>query len=357
MKKKSVLILQGSIPNYRKEIFESLNDAYDITVGYTESNSVNNSKFKVKRIPFKRFWNIYFPTKFFFRYINKFDVIILMPDLHYVNYCIIPFLPLKSKTLSFSIGFRASYKVPYKTDRIKSLKDYILLLIYKMCHANIFYYYYPVDFWGKLLNNRKTFIANNTISVLNLKPEKLKKESILFIGSLIPGKGLITLLESYKSALKKSRSRLSDLIIIGKGPLEKDLKKFIAENQLLEKVKLVGAVYDEKILSNYFRKAICCISPNQAGLSVLKSFGYGVPFITRQNSITGGERLNIINGYNGILYKTDLELTEIILSTNKNFDDFFDMGINAQKFYYNNATIEIMKNNFVRAIDFALGEV
>jgi len=85
-------------------------------------------------------------------------------------------------------------------------------------------------------------------------------------------------------------------------------------------------------ISKLFTKSLLCISPNQAGLSVLKSMGYGVPFVARENAITGGERLNIINNSNGILYNSQAELVDIISNSFLNKQEYIEMGRNAKEY-------------------------
>ena len=96
------------------------------------------------------------------------------------------------------------------------------------------------------------------------------------------------------------------------------------------------------------------ISPDQAGLSVLKSFAFGVPFITKNNAITGGERLNIVNQSNGWLYNEDQELDEILEKCIHDKRFFKKMGENAYRFYWNKAQIDVMVLGFENAINYAL---
>ncbi|MBL6590149.1 MAG: glycosyltransferase [Flavobacteriaceae bacterium] len=351
MKTHNILILQGIVPDYREPLFNLLAEEYNITIGYTISTSEKKPKFKSYKIPHLRFKSFFFPTLKFLKSLSEYDLIIIMPDLHYFNYWIIPFLPIRSKIISFSIGMRASYKILYDVKRKKKLIDYIFLSILNKCDANIFYYKYPLDFWGRLIDKKKIYVANNTVNVLKTIPEISKKNSILFLGSLISGKGILELLEAYKKVIEQNQNFIIPLKIVGDGPLLSLIQDFIKKNDLNSKVIVLGGIYEEENQKNLFEEAICCISPNQAGLSVLKSFGYGVPFITKKTSITGGERLNIINFYNGILYDTKDELFQIINDIESKKDFYFKMGLNAMDYYKRGYTIDKMKDNFVKAIE------
>ena len=351
MKTDNILILQGIVPDYREPLFNLLAKEYNITIGYTLSTSEKNPKFKSYKVSSFRLKSFFFPTLKFLKSLSNYDLIIIMPDLHYFNYWLIPFLPIRSKIISFSIGMRASYKILYDVKRKKKLIDYIFLSILNKCDANIFYYKHPLDFWGKLIDKKKIYIANNTVEVLKTNPKISKKVSIIFLGSLISGKGILELLEAYKKVVEQNQNFIIPLKIAGEGPLLSVIQDFIKKNNLNSRVIVLGGIYEEEKLKNLFEEAICCISPKQAGLSVLKSFGYGVPFITKKNSTTGGERLNIVDYYNGILYNTKDELLQIINNTVINKQFYYQMGLNAMDYYKKGYTIYNMKDNFVKAIE------
>mgnify|MGYP006118466939 FL=1 len=81
--------------------------------------------------------------------------------------------------------------------------------------------------------------------------------------------------------------------------------------------------------------------------------GYGVPFVTRENSITGGERLNIANNVNGVLYNSPEELVDIISNSFLNKQEYIEMGRNAKEYYMSNATPKHMVNGFIEAINYS----
>jgi glycosyltransferase involved in cell wall biosynthesis len=146
------------------------------------------------------------------------------------------------------------------------------------------------------------------------------------------------------------------LVVIGDGEESSAIKKWVKDRDLQDKVVLTGAIYNEEKLSRYFTHAIMCISPDQAGLAVLQSFGYGTPFVTHKDAITGGERLNIKNNETGILLDSFDQMTNIICDSSRNRDFYIEMGRKAKQFYDNNRTIPHMVNGFLNAITFVTKE-
>ena len=92
---------------------------------------------------------------------------------------------------------------------------------------------------------------------------------------------------------------MPNLNIIGDGPELAKLNNWVNENNLDDIVRFHGRIVDSDVIEVFFRKSYACISPNQAGLSVIESMAYGVPFITSKYPITGGEYNAIIEGANG----------------------------------------------------------
>lgn len=356
MKKVKVIILQGTVCKYREPLFNLLSQRYDLTIGYTTKTEYTPVNHTIEKISFIKVFSLFLPTLSFINCVNKYDVVIIMPDIHYLNYCILPFLPLKAKIISWSIGMRASYKLKYNIKRQKEFLDYLFLSILKKCDANIFYYGHPIVFWGKLLYNHNTFTAFNTVKVLESNSFSKKRNTILFLGSLIKGKGVLMLIELFNELLKDDSEFSLNLKIIGGGPLEQKINNYIKTEKLSNNIQMCGPIYDESLLKDHFSSVLFCISPNQAGLSVLKSMGYGVPFVTSFDAITGGEKYAIKDGLNGLFYNTRNELKDILLNASNDLDRFLKMGINAKKYYTKNATIDLMSNGFISAIEYVLSK-
>ncbi len=354
--KLKVLILQDTLSNYNEPVYSILSKIYDLTLAYANNLEFQkSSSYNIVKLERINILGIFIIRNSFFSFCKKFDVIIFSADLHYFSFCLLPFLPNKSfKVISWTLGIRASYKLRYDLFRKKNLLDYFYGLVLKKCDALIFYMSQPIDFWGNFLNPEKIFIAHNTIKVnTQLVSKNVKKDTLLFVGTLYKEKKIYELLNTFLTVKNNnSTNTILKLEIIGDGVEFNNIIEFINKNNLENYVLLRGKISNETELAEAFNRSILCISPDQAGLSVLMSMGYGVPFVTRINAITGGERLNILNGENGILYKNEINLIEILNDAYLAPEKYLHMGINAQDYYINNATIEIMALGFEQAIEY-----
>jgi glycosyltransferase involved in cell wall biosynthesis len=358
--KKKILIIQDTLSGYNEPLYRVLNNEFELTLAYSNKIELNdNEKFKIIKLERFKFLNIFYIKNKFFQFCNQFDVVIFSADLHYFSFCFLPFLRKKKfKAIAWTIGIRASYSLRYDLNRKKNIIDLIYFFILKKCDALVFYMKEPIEFWGKKLPPNKIFVAQNTIEVdCSLIKSDIIKNTFLFVGTLYKEKKIYELIDAFTKAYQKSGLNKSiTLEIIGDGPEYKNIKSYITENNLTDLINLRGRIIDEYELSKSFNKSILCISPDQAGLSVLMSMGYGVPFVTRTNAITGGERLNIINNYNGFYYNSIEELTEILFLAYQKLDNYLAIGNNAKNYYQKNATINIMANGFIKAIEYVTSQ-
>ena len=352
--KPKVLILQGVIASYRVPIFNIIAEQFDLTVAYyLKDGSKAECKFKKQNLKYNQIGPFVW-IKSLRKYCNQFDVVIFPNDLHIPCFCLLPFGYNKYKAITWGIGLRASYTRLYDTTRKHTLLDKITQCIYSVSDASIFYMEKAKEFWRKTsLDLNKVFVAINTTAVIDIEQQPLLKNSLLFVGTLYKEKGLYTLLSAYKEAAHRIQN-IPVLNIVGDGDEAQELKQFVVDNKLAEKVFFHGAIFEESILSSFFQKALLCISPNQAGLSVAKSMGYGVPFVTYEKSITGGERYHISHGVNGLLYEKDADLVDIIVDVSTNSDKYIEMGAQAKSYYENNATPQHMAQGAIDAINYVL---
>ena len=175
----------------------------------------------------------------------------------------------------------------------------------------------------------------------------------MFIGELYAQKGVDVLIEQYSLAYQKDTG-IPNLLLVGDGAERESLEKLVKDKGLSDKIKFLGKITDHDALKGIFESSYICISPRQAGLSVLKSMAYGVPFVTVENAITGGEIFNIENKKTGLVLKNENEIKNVILDCSKNSDTYYEMGMRAREFYYKHRTMKQMVDVFDEAIQYAL---
>jgi len=351
---KKILILQNELSPYSVPVYNKIAEHYDLTVGYyLKDKSYGICNFHKKHFDYIETCSFVI-VKGLKSYVSQFDLVSILPDLHIISYWSLLFMPHSFKITSWSIGFRVSYVHPYITNRKHVIADRLIQEFFNRCDANIFYMEKAKEFWKDTnVDMSKVFVAPNTTEVIPITIEDGNKKDFLFIGTLYKGKGIDLLLESFLKAVKVDGID-NKLHIVGDGEERNEIETFVKEHHMEDKVILHGAIFDEKKLAELFGISLLCISPTQGGLSCPKSMGYGVPFVTRSDAITGGEIYHITSGVNGVIYKHDIDLTSIIRDASLNREKYIEMGKRAQKYYYNKATINHMAEGAMSAFDFAL---
>lgn len=354
MKKAKVLILQNEISAYNVEVYNLMAEQYELTIGYfNKDKSKIPCEFHKHHFGSKHFGPLIF-LKGVRYYARQFDVVCMLPDFHVISYWTLPFFPHRYKLLNWNIGFRVSYIHPFDVNRKHNFLDWLYKKVLSSCDASIFYMEKSKEFWKNTdFDLNKVFVAPNTTSVLPISFAPKDKKNFLFVGTLYKGKGLNILLATYRDYVQRVGEPLS-LTIVGDGNERERLEQYVKDNHLEKHVTFTGAIYDEELLAQQFAKALLCFSPNQAGLSVPKSMGYGVPFVTRRDSITGGEIYHIENNVTGMMYDTDAKLLDIMVAATQNPDIYIQMGMKAKEYYEQYATTRHRAKGAIEAIEFVL---
>lgn len=348
-----VIVLYNKLFHYRIPIWNKLAEKCDLTVTYSQGEGNipegMDCKFKVIHLPAWTIKNRFVIQKCNInKLVKNYDVAVVYGDISWLKFFILPWIS-KTKVVYHSLGVSASYEKKY--DEHKEW-DWLNKIMFSKADALAFYTAYPIEKYKNLgIDEKKMFEAPNTVAVEPLE-EYVEKDSILFIGTLYRQKGIQHLLDAYKEL--KGLCKLPVLNIVGMGPDFDYFKDWISNNKMESLIKLCGAVYDIKTKAKYFANALACISPQQAGLSVLESMGYGVPYITTKDAFTGGEIFNIHHGEDGVLMNSVSELPSVIKNISENPQKFIAMGENAKAFYDNNRKPQDMANGLWEAISYAI---
>ncbi len=355
--KPKVLIIQEYLKNYRDPILSLIGEQVDLTVGYTTTTDYTKSSYPIIKLPCNNLGGILW-HKGLRKLIKRFDVVVFVPHFRMVRVASLPFFPHKPKLVSWSLGVHASYTRLYDLSKKPDWQDKLFEFIQDHADACVFYMPEPIAYWKKYkgIDERKYFVAHNTVAVAPYdEAETKERDIILFVGTLYKQKGVGELIECYAKARERV-GKLPALKIVGKGSEKEAIETRVKELGLTNDVELTGAIYDEDVLKEYFLKSVICVSPKQAGLSVLKSLGYGVPFVTRTDAISGGEKTNIDNGKTGFFYDTEEELIDILAKTATEPEKYAAMSDAARTYYKEEASPEAMAQGVVDAIMYALNK-
>lgn len=332
--------------HYRIGLLEKLSSHVSLSVFH--SDPINNGhSFAEYPVKFHKFLG--FKILRYDKNLLKFNYIILPFEIRIIN---LPFLIFKLKKKLkigfFGIGVTASYANRY--DRYNPIVDFYRMTLLKYCDFALFYDLYPkIKFSGMGINASKMYIAYNTV-INKCIPDFQSKnfQNYLFIGSLIEGKGIELLIDSFHNILDHIPFD-NNLLIIGEGPLRTELERIVNENSLSNRVIFLGEITNMQDLEAVFNNSRVCISPKQAGLSVLTSFSFGTPFITSHNAITGGERFSIMPGVTGEFFDGTKE--ELSIKMIKFQDDEYckSLSRNSFEFYNNYRNSDLWVSAFIEA--------
>ena len=352
---KKLLIVYNKVWPYREDIFNIINLHFDLTVAYSDP------QFQGKQFAFK---TIYTPGKWrgpFFIHDKAlhplcagYDAVLAINEIRSLSIMRLGLIFRRKYSLTFwGIGVSASYSNKFDSEKRWDATRFYLA---NRAESVVFYSDYPVEKYVSAgLDRKKLFVANNTVRVSNKLDPSPKKDALLFVGTLYKQKGIGVLLDAYLNLKKATGEGIPILNIIGEGPERSFIEQWIKENNMGGKIFLHGAIYDAEILMSFYEKSIACISPNQAGLSVLTTMGYATAFVTEKDAITGGEIFNIKDMQNGIIYEGGTEaLTEKLIWINNNKQEVIEMGKRAKRHYDQSRKPEQMANSLIEAVEYAL---
>lgn len=169
--------------------------------------------------------------------------------------------------------------------------------------------------------------------VIDVKSKyQLKGLTFLYLGQLIPRKGIMELLRAWKGA------ELNDatLILVGDGKQRNEVEKYIAENSLEDSIKLTGAInYDN--LGPYYKAADCFIIPtleDNWSLVVPEAMAAGLPIAC---SIYNGCHPELVHPENGWTFDPlNIESTvETLKQIGESKNKLSDMGEHSRRIVAN----------------------
>lgn len=338
-------IIYGPLLHYRLALFDAISERYDLTVFVTEfAGPVKGLRYAVEVIPAWRLGPFRFQPSLRERLRQgQFDLCIAFLDVAHLDTLAAIFLPVSPRTFCWGVWLTRS-----------EVANRVRLAAIRRCEAALFYCWKHLDDIAERVGAvEKLYVAPNTVAVPDTDPLAASevRDSVVFVGSLTPRKGLDRLLSVFAETVPKLPEWVR-LVIVGEGSERLKLETLVKELELEGRVEMPGRINDPVELAPYYARALVSVSLSQAGLSVLQSMGYGVPFLTIRDSLSGGETHNITDGVNGFV--VDDNNTAISSALQAIAGDpalAVRMGAAARMHYQRYATIENYAQGFFDAIE------
>jgi glycosyltransferase involved in cell wall biosynthesis len=368
-----VSIQQPSIPTYRKPLFISLNEMFDLTLLYGFDGVPSDLPINIKRQ--------YYPLRILntrlltFKWhqaqlaaINKnTDVAILSWDIQYLTLwlALLKSVFYKTKIILWGHGYSKNEK---KIKRIlRNLPSYFVsaILLYDYHTGenikNKFYlknkvFVAPNSIDQKAIEEAKALWLSSPISLMDFKKKNnlVSSFNIIYIGRIYKENKLELLIEAL-SELSISANNFK-LIVIGK-PNEyvTKLKELAFTLAIANKIIWVGECYDENSIAPWMISSHLFCYPANIGLSLMHAFGYGLPAITDDAyNLHNPEIWSLKEGFNGLVYPSNdsLVMAEKIYMLYNNESLRVELSNNALLTVSETYNITKMTEGFISAINY-----
>ena len=339
-----ILIFQNQIPHYRIDFYNEMGKKFKLIVAH--SGQPTSAKIK-------NFDEIFIETIKVGPFYFQKDILKIVKQINPSR--IISMFDISWPSTIILLLFKKYRKIFiwWGLDEGKSkIALFFKLLITKLNIPIIFYHKdISARFIDMGVSKNLCYVGNNTFHVQHrIKGYEDKKDFFLFVGSLDKRKKLDVCIESIKKVSLEINKEIN-LIVIGDGEERDNLAIKVHEMGLDRNIIFKGSINSTEKLKEYYSGAIAAISYGQAGLSVLQSFAYGVPYVTHRYAISGGEHKNINHEENGLLvdesYSIDQAIKDLIQKDNLSFE----LGKNAYDYYSNECTLDKMIEGFAKAIN------
>jgi glycosyltransferase involved in cell wall biosynthesis len=192
---------------------------------------------------------------------------------------------------------------------------YFMKFAYNLPDAHLNYVEDAYDVFGSYgVSKNKIFITYNSPdtdklfeirdSLMAAAPAMPKKDHrLIHIGRLVEWKRVDLLIRAF-TRLKKVYNN-AELLIVGYGPMEQELKNLAVQLHVEADVKFVGGVYDPRLLGQYLMSSSVYVLAGMGGLSINDAMCFGLPVVCSVGD--GTEKKLVRDEYNGKYFKEGSE--------------------------------------------------
>lgn len=343
--RKKILFCYVEYHHYRVPIWQELSKLYDVTVLHASAPKTDGTqRFREISSPPYKIWRFrYQPGMIREVRTGNYDAVIFFSDVAWFS-SILGFLLCPPHTRRITWGFWMT-----KSKAANCVRAWLA----KRADGNVFYATRAArDFLDTGVSKSKIWIARNSVHVDPAERTKVRKrETILFLGSFVARKRNDITISAFDAVCAKIPEHIR-LVLVGDGPAKATAQAQADALPNGHRIDFHPGTIDPSEIQAHYAHALCSVSFGQAGLSVLQSFGHGVPFITSESAISGGEIENIISEQTGILCDmTQSSLEDSFLAICNDHAYSEQLGYNALRYYKRCSSADIMAAGFIEAIE------
>ena len=247
---------------------------------------------------------------------------------------------------------------------LRRSRAYMHKVLYNRPDAHLNYIDEAYDIYGSYgVPTERVFVTYNspdtdsleisdqaTIGLPNILP--VCKHRILHVGRLVKWKRVDLLI----NALTTLNLKFPDveLVIIGEGPEEEELKVLAVKLGVDKQVRFLGGVYDSDILAQYYKSCSLYVLAGVGGLSINDAMFYRLPIIC--SVCDGTEKKLVREGFNGKYFiENDLDdLTDKITYILQDEQLCLTMGKNSRKIIDEEINIHTVLDKWQAAFRYVL---
>ncbi len=259
---------------------------------------------------------------------------------------------LKTNLNRNSLLFRLKY----------DLVTYVRKIYYNLMDAHVNYVEEAYDIIGSYgVNKRKIFITYNSpdTDIMYAAKERIKQlppvlppnpHRLLHVGRLIKWKRVDMLIDVFNRLKKDYPS--AELVIVGNGPEEANLKKQVQDLGLMDSVQFTGAIYDTETLGRYFTAASIYVLAGLGGLSINEAMTFEKPVVCSE--CDGTEKKLVREGYNGRYFKEGdaQSLYQVLKQLIGNTQQLAQMGKRSEEIIRKEVNIHTVIKGYVDAFNY-----
>ncbi|PRP68400.1 hypothetical protein BST86_12090 [Nonlabens agnitus] len=174
---------------------------------------------------------------------------------------------------------------------------------------------------------------------------------IIFVSRMATNKKPLLLIKAFEKSISHI-PRDSRLLLIGDGPEVSNLKTYIANSNLNDRVILLGEITNVEKLAQYYFSSLVSVSPGRVGLGLTQSLGFGVPMIIAKNEKHGPEIEAANEGYNSY-YFNENDSNDLSQKINKVFQICDDILLRRNAICENckeQYSVEAMAQTFINLV-------